>query len=489
MQSFKIALFASTALLPVTGIFAKKDKAIEKKQPNVIYIMADDLGIGDLGCYGQQAIKTPAIDNLATTGLRFTQHYSGSTVSAPSRCTLMTGKHTGHCYIRGNKAIPNESENGREFDFPLVDGEHTVADIFKQAGYETACVGKWGLGGPHTEGHPNKHGFDYFFGYLGQAEAHAYYPNVLWENNGKVILNKTAYSHDLIMDKALTFIKQNEEKPFFLYLSATIPHAELIVPPGELGEYDGMFNETPFVNNSGGGYCSQPKPRATFAAMVSRLDNGVQQIIDLLKEMGLYENTMIIFTSDNGTHSEGGHDPEFFNSNGIYRGTKRDLYEGGIRTPFVISYPAGIKPGATTDHISAFWDFMPTVCELTGIKSPENIDGISYLPTLLGKKGQKKHDYLYFEFHERNGTRCLIKDNWKLIQLNVNKTEQTTWELYNLKVDPSERNNVIDQQKKRVDNMKKMLLNARTGNENWNFPTVKWNSKFDWSIKETALVL
>ena len=474
MQSIKIVLFASTALLPVTSLFAQKGKTLEKKQPNVIYILADDLGIGDLGCYGQQVIKTPAVDNLAANGLRFTQHYSGSTVSAPSRCSLMTGLHTGHCYIRGNKAVPNEFENGRNFDYPLAPDAITVADIFKQAGYETACIGKWGLGGPHTEGHPNKHGFDYFFGYLGQAEAHKYYPDCLWENNNKVVLNKAVYSHDLIMDKALAYIKQNEGKPFFLYLTPTIPHAELIVPEGNLGEYDGMFEETPFVNNSGGGYCSQPKPRATFAAMITRLDSGVQQVVDLLKALGLFEDTIILFSSDNGTHEEGGHDPDFFNSSGIFRGTKRDLYEGGIHTPLVVSYPAGIqKPGVTIDHVSAFWDFLPTVCELTGVAKPKNIDGISFLPVLLGKKGQKKHDYLYYEFHERNGTRCIIKDNWKLIELNVYniyKKEPTTWELYDLKNDPSEKNNGINQHQKKFNTLKKILLAARTRNENWDFP-------------------
>jgi len=468
-QSVKTVLFASAALLPVTNLFAKRDKAVEKKQPNVIFILADDLGIGDLGCYGQQVIKTPAVDNLAATGMRFTQHYSGSTVSAPSRCALMTGKHTGHCYIRGNKGTPNEFENGHSFDFPLAAGETTVADIFKQAGYETACIGKWGLGGPHTEGEPDKHGFDYFFGYLGQADAHAYYPDCLWENNNKVILNKAVYSHDLIMDKALTFIKENKSKPFFLYLAPTIPHAELIVPEGELGGYDGLFNETPYTYNSTDGYCSQPKPRATYAAMVTRLDNGVQQVVNLLKDLGLYENTIVIFTSDNGAHAEGGNDPHFFKSTGIYRGIKRDLYEGGIRAPFIVSYPARIKPGAVTNHISAFWDFLPTVCDLTGVKKPGNIDGISFLPTLFEEKGQKKHDSLYFEFHERNGSRCLIKDNWKLIQLNVDKKEQTTWELYDLNTDPSEKQNVIDLYKNRVNSMKKIMLKARTRNENWDF--------------------
>ena len=464
-------LLSSAALLPFSLMQSPAQNNNQQNQrPNLIYIMADDLGIGDLGCYGQQLIKTPGIDALAESGLIFNNHYSGSTVSAPSRCVLMTGKHTGHSYIRGNKGFPAPSLK-THFDYPLADGEVTVAEIFKKAGYETACIGKWGLGGPETEGHPNNQGFDVFFGYLGQGRAHRYYPDYLWDNQERVMLDKKVYSHDLIMDKALEFIENNADEPFFLYLTPTIPHADLVVPEGELGEYDGMFEETPYVNRNkdGKGYRSEPKPRATFAAMVSRLDRDVSRVMKLLEEKGIADNTIVIFTSDNGTHVEGGHDPNFFDSNSIYRGTKRDLYDGGIHTPFVVSWPAVIAPGSETDHVSAFWDFLPTICDLIGEKKPKGIDGISYLPTLTGKGRQHKHDYLYYEFHERGGRKAVLKDGWKLIQLNVNEPEKTRFELYNINIDPSEQNNVIDANPKMAAKLMKIMEKSRTENPNWNF--------------------
>jgi len=432
--------------------------------PNVIYIMADDLGIGDLGCYGQTKIKTPAIDRLAENGMRFTQHYAGSTVSAPSRCSLMTGKHTGNAYIRGNKDA--KSADGDTYDYPLAKDETTVADIFKKRDYATACIGKWGMGGPESEGHPNKHGFDYFFGYLGQLHAHSYYPPFLWENDIKIILNKEVYSHDLVMEKALDFVDKNSENPFFIYLTPTIPHAELIVPEGELGIYEDKFCETPYVGNH---YCSQPKPRATYAAMVSRLDKDVQRIMDLLEKKGIADNTIIIFTSDNGVHAEGGHDPDFFGSNGPFRGIKRDLYDGGIRTPFVVHWPAKIKKGTVSYHPSSFWDFMPTVCDLIGIQQPKNTDGISYLPELTGKGKQKQHEYLYWEFHESGGKRAILKDNWKLIELFVNNPEKRSFELYNLSSDPGEIANVAQQYPDKAASLKTLLTKARSKNAVWNF--------------------
>ena len=460
-------LTCSSVLLP----FAVTDSQAAKpsKRPNIIYIMADDLGIGDLGCYGQQQIKTPAVDSLAAHGMLFTNHYSGSTVSAPSRCVLMTGKHTGHSYIRGNRGKTDVS--GEVYDHPLGAEEVTVAEILKRHDYTTACVGKWGLGGPNTEGHPNNQGFDYFFGYLGQGYAHRYYPDFLWENGTKIMLNNKVYSHDLIMEKALKFIDENSDHPFFLYLTPTIPHADLIVPPGELGEYDGMFDEKPFVNRSkdGKGYTSQPKPRATYAAMVSRLDKGVQMVMDLLREKGIEENTIVIFTSDNGVHSEGGHDPYYFDSNGIYRGIKRDLYDGGVHTPFIVYYPAVIKEATTADHISAFWDFLPTVCDLVGEKVPEGVDGISYLPTITGKGKQKQHDYLYFEFHERGGRRSILKDGWKLVELDVNVPETRHMELYNLSEDPSETQDFYARNPEKVAELLELMNGARTENPYWNF--------------------
>ena len=459
----KIVTFSGVFLLPfVSGqVYSQK---VQYKSPNVVFIMADDLGIGDLGCYGQDRIQTPAIDALAEQGMKFTQHYSGSTVSAPSRCVLLTGKHTGHSFIRGNKGY--KAEDGRSYDLNLADEEITVGEIFKSRNYVTACVGKWGLGGPSAEGHPNQQGFDYFFGYLGQGNAHRYYPTQLFENNTPVMLNKKVYSHDMIMDKALAFLDKNANKPFFLYLTPTIPHADIIVPNDELFDYDGKFQEVPF---HGKGYTWQEKTRATFAAMVTRLDRDVQKVVDLLDKKGILDNTIIIFTSDNGTHKEGGHDPRYFDSNGPFRGSKRDLYEGGIRTPFVVKWAAVIPEGSVSYQVSTFWDFMPTVCELIGAKTPDGVDGISYLPTLTGKGRQEQHDYLYYEFHEQGGKQAVIKDGWKLIHLQINNPQKECYELYNMNADPGEIANVVKLYPRKVDELKKIMKDARTTNANWKF--------------------
>ena len=463
MKTEKLILYSSLLLASCSNGSNSVENLVTTP-PNVVFIMADDLGIGDVGCYGQQRIKTPAIDQLAKNGLKFTQHYSGSTVSAPSRCVLLTGKHTGHSYIRGNKGY--KAEDGRYYDLNLADEEITLGEIFKTRNYTTACVGKWGLGGPSGVGHPNKQGFDYFFGYLGQGNAHNYYPVQLFENNNPVMLNHEVYSHDLIMEKALDFLDKNADKPFFLYLTPTIPHADLIVPNNELFDYDGKFAEVPFP---GPGYRPQPKPRATFAAMVTRMDRDIQRVVDLLKEKGVLDNTIVIFTSDNGTHHEGGHDPRYFDSNGPFRGTKRDLYEGGIRTPFVVQWPAKIQPGTVSYHVSSFWDFMPTVCDLIHAERPAGIDGISYLPTLLNTGNQQKHESLYFEFHEQGGKQAVIKDRWKLVHLNVNKPAQERYELYNLTADPGENSNVLSLYPEKVDSLKKIMSASHTKNENWQF--------------------
>lgn len=436
---------------------------VPMQTPNIVYIMADDLGIGDLGCYGQQQIKTPCIDGLARNGMMFMRHYSGSSISAPSRCTLLTGKHTGHAAIRGNK--PVTLADGEKYDTPLPAKEVTVAKLLKQKNYRTACIGKWGMGGPDSEGHPNHHGFDYFYGYLGQGHAHSYYPPFLFENNEKIMLEKKHYSHNLIVEKALDFIDKNAEHPFFLYFSPTIPHAELAVPEENMQQYEGQFQEKPFA---GGHYCAQPKPRAAYAAMVTLLDTNVGQIIELLKRKGVYENTIIIFTSDNGVHKEGGHDPEYFNSNAGLRGIKRDFYEGGIRTPFIVEWPGMIAPGSRNQHVSAFWDFLPTVCDITGISTPHDIDGISYLPVLKGLE-QPEHDYLYYEFYEKQGTQAVIQDDWKLISLQVNAPKKTHYELYNLKTDPKEQHNVAVLHPDRVEQLKALIKQAHTKNPIFNY--------------------
>jgi len=468
ITSFNVFLPVGMMFLPLSGLANKNIEQKVKSQPNIIFILADDLGIGDVGCYGQKIIKTPAIDSLAANGMRFIQHYSGSTVSAPSRCSLLTGKHTGHTFIRGNKGYTHT--DGFDYDLPLASSETTVAELFKQNNYQTACFGKWGLGGPESEGRPQNQGFDYFFGYLGQGDAHSYYPPHLFENDTKMLLDGKVYSHDLIMSKALDYINKSASKPFFLYLTPTIPHAELRVPEGELMGFDGKFPEIPFVSK-GGSYGSQTQPHATYAAMVTRLDRDVQRIVDLLKEKGIYKNTIIIFTSDNGAHKEGGNDPDFFDSNGAFRGYKRDLYDGGIRAPFIVQWPSVVPKGSISYHVSAFWDFLPTACDIIGTKAPKGIDGISFLPTITGEGKQKNHASLYFEFHEQGGRQAIIKDGWKLIRLNVNNSDKTKIELYNTHQDPAEVANVAKQYPEKVIELTALMDKQRTENKNWNFTT------------------
>ncbi len=433
--------------------------------PNIIYIMADDLGYGDLGCYGQQQISTPNIDRLAAQGIRFTDHYAGSTVCAPSRCCLMTGLHTGHSYIRGNREV---KPMGQE---PLPEGTVTVAGLLRQAGYATGLCGKWGLGGPGSTGHPNHQGFDYFFGYLGQRHAHNYYPEYLFENERKVPLEgnempeprrgdgagearvKKTYSSDVIGSKALDFIRQNSDGPFFLYFSPTIPHAN-----NEAGDH-GM--EVP----DQGEYSNRhwPEQQKNMAAMVSRLDRDVGRVMDLLNELGIAENTVVFFTSDNGPHAEGGNDPDFFDSNGPLRGIKRDLYEGGIRVPMIARWPGRITPGSVTDHASAFWDFLPTACELAGATRAPGLDGISYLPALSGG-AQREHDYLYWEFHEGGGTSQAVRSGrWK----GVRKTPSSPLELYDLLGDIGEREDLAAQNSEIAARLEGYLQAARSPSELW----------------------
>lgn len=458
-------LLSTVPLLSPMAVEAQE--TVPADTPNVVYIMADDLGIGDLECYGQRQIKTPNIDEIAHNGVKFMQHYSGSTVSAPSRCALLTGKHMGHAAIRGNAKV--NGSDGLPYETPLPEGEITVADLFKQRNYATACVGKWGLGGPGTEGMPNKHGFDYFYGYLGQGFAHNYYPEFLHENDRKIMLNGKAYSHDLIVEKALAFIDQHADEPFFLYFSPTLPHADLDAVREAMDEYEGDFCETPFDGKTGG-YKIQPSPRAAYAAMVTYLDKSVGLIVQKLKEHGLYDNTIVVFTSDNGVHSEGGHDPYYFDSNGPFRGQKRDLYEGGVRTPFVVQWPGVVPEGTVTTHLSAFWDFLPTIGELLNVRIPDGVDGLSYLPTLTGKGEQRQHGSIYYEFFEFGGKQSILTpDGWKLIRLEVSNPEKTYEELYNIYTDPGETTNVIKQYPETATRLRKLMETQRTENERFHF--------------------
>jgi len=450
---------------------------LEKAPPNIIYILADDLGYGDLGSYGQEKFSTPHLDLLASEGIQFTRHYSGSTVCAPSRSVLMTGLHTGHTPIRGNQEVKPEGQ------WPMPASAQTLAEGLKKAGYVTGAFGKWGLGYPGSAGDPVNQGFDRFFGYNCQRYAHRYYPEYLWENEEKVYLdgndwsNTETYAPDLIQQKTLDFIRENRDTSFFAFVPIVIPHAELIVPDDDIYQnYLGKFPETPYVGRPGADYgpdmlismyCSQENPHATFAAMVLRIDKYVGEIVKLVEELDLSENTIIMFTSDNGPHMEGGADPDFFNSNGGLRGYKRDLYEGGIRVPFIVQWPGTIQEGSISDHPSAFWDVLPTLAELTGFDYAET-DGISFLPELLGNE-QTKHEFLYWEFHERGGKQALMKDEWKAVRMNVGKDPDGPLELYNLNEDPGEEHNMAEAHPELVENFVRILEEQRVPSEKFNF--------------------
>ncbi len=452
-------------------------RAQESSRPNIVFILADDLGYGDLSCYGQKLFATPNIDKLASEGLKFTSHYSGSPVCAPSRSALMTGLHTGHTFVRGNKEVQPEGQ------WPLPQEAHTLLEMIKSAGYTTGVFGKWGLGYPGSEGAPENQGVDEFFGYNCQRLAHNYYPGHLWENTKKVILPgntgdaKNDYAPELIHEQALKFLDGNKDKPFFLFYPMVMPHAELAAPEKYMEQYRGKYlpektyngvdaGEVDFRN---GPYGSQPESHAAFAAMIHLLDEQVGDVVEKIRSLGLDKNTLIIFSSDNGPHIEGGADPDYFNSNGIFRGYKRDLYEGGIRVPMIARWTGVIGPGTVTDHVSAFWDFIPTFGELTGAQYSADIDGVSFLPTLTGQGKQQQHDHLYWEFHEQGGRRVLRDGDWKLVQYNVNKNPQGKYELYNLENDPEEKSDLAAKYPKRVKAMKKILLNEHTPSQAFPF--------------------
>jgi arylsulfatase A len=432
-------------------------------QPNIIFILADDMGYGDLGCYGQKLIQTPNLDAMAKQGLRFTQFYAGTAVCAPSRSSLLTGQHTGHTPIRGNKGVEPEGQ------WPIPDSAVTIAEVLKKGGYVTGDFGKWGLGPVASTGDPIKQGFDAFYGYNCQSLAHNYYPDHLWQNDTRVDFagNKppyySDYSADLIQQKALTFIKDQKDKPFFLYLSYTLPHAALQVPQGDslFAKYRKLFNEkerpVPDEMWNGKGYKPQSFPRAAYAAMVSRLDVYVGQVLQKLREYGIDKNTLVIFSSDNGPHKEGGNDPDYFKSSGPFRGIKRDLYEGGIREPFIAWWPGKIKAGATSDYAGAFWDLLPTFAELAKQPQPKGIDGISIVPALLGQKNAPAHPWLYWEFHEQGGKQAVRMGKWKGIKLNAAANPNGPIELYDLQTDISEKNNIADKHPDVVAEIKKIM--------------------------------
>lgn len=453
-----------------------QQKSEWSKSPNVIYILADDLGIGDISPYGQNFIKTPYLSQMADEGMRFTQCYSGTSVSAPSRASLMTGLHTGHTYIRGNMRIDPEGQ------VAMPAGTYTMAQMFHEAGYSTGCFGKWGLGYPGSESDPTKVGFDEFLGYNCQTLAHDYYPDHLWDGTERIEFPQNynqaegIYSADSIHNRALQYIKSHSKEKFFAYLSYTLPHAELVIPKDST--YQSYCNLIPAEDdkawiekrpNKKGAYGSAERPLAAFASMVTRLDRYVGDIMSLLKELGIDDNTILIFTSDNGPHREGGANPDYFQSYGPYRGEKRDLYEGGIRMPMIIRCPNHIKAGTTNDHIMAFWDMMPTFAELTGSSQDIQTDGISFLPTLLGKDNQEEHKYLYWEFHEKGGRQAIRYGKWKGVRLFVGYPEKTKFELYDLSKDIHEDNDVSEQNPEIAKKIETLMKEARTESELFDF--------------------
>ncbi|MAT31152.1 MAG: N-acetylgalactosamine-6-sulfatase [Roseibacillus sp.] len=433
-------------------------------KPNIIYILLDDAGYGDLSCYGQKKFLTPNIDRLASEGMKFTNHYSGSTVCAPTRSVIMSGLHTGHTPSRGNREIRPVGQ------FPIPAGTFTIAEALKNAGYVTGAFGKWGLGNPGSEGDPIHQGFDRFFGYNCQRNAHTYYPTWLFDDLRKIELDGKTYAHDLIMDKTVEWIDRQHDKPFFCFLPVTIPHAAMHVPEKYAAPFRKKFPE--FENKVGRYGNNKPfakNPAAQFAGMMTALDEGIGRILNTLERHQIDTNTIILLSSDNGPHKEGGHMPKYFNSNGGLRGFKRDLYEGGIRCPLLVRWPGKIKAGTTSDHISAHWDLFPTFCELAGTETPDDLDGISFLPALLGAE-QKQHEYLYWEFFEGGGKRAVRIGKWKAVQNQVNREGQNaSIEIYDLESDRAETRNLADQNTELITRVRNIFKRAHTPSALWKF--------------------
>ncbi|VGO20449.1 arylsulfatase [Pontiella sulfatireligans] len=457
----------------VLGFFLIAAGAVQARQPNVVFILADDLGYGDLGCYGQTMFETPNIDALAKKGMKFTNHYSGSTVCAPSRCALLTGMHMGHAAVRGNAELEPEGQQ------PMPADTYTAAHLFKKAGYKTGIFGKWGLGAAGSTSDTVAMGFDTFYGYNCQRLAHCYYPAWMWRNNereflwGNVSSFSKDYAPDFIHQEALKFIRENKDEPFYCYYALVQPHADMIAPEEYMKKHRGKY--LPELNYEEDYYTGQPEGHAAFVAMVNILDDYVGEVMAELDKLGIADDTLVIFASDNGAHEEGGADPEYFDSNAVWKGFKRDLYEGGIHVPMIAAWPGKIKEGVVNDHISAFWDFLPTVAELIGEPLPLKVDGVSYLPTLLGKDGQGNHDYLYWEFAMKGGRKAIRKGNWKGVRYDVFKASDSMLELYDLSADPGETKNLAEQYPEVVAELDALMKKSRkpANLDKWNFPQPK----------------
>jgi arylsulfatase A-like enzyme len=448
-------------------------------RPNIIYIMADDLGWAELGSYGQKKIKTPNLDRLAKEGMRFTQHYTSAPVCAPARFSLMTGKHGGHALVRSNYEIGEwDSHQGQ---LPMPEDEVTIAEILKEEGYATGAFGKWGIGRPGSEGDPLKQGFDRFYGYNCQRHAHNLFPEYIidqdervpLEGNTATVYGKT-YAPEKIADAAIRFVEDNREKPFFLYYPTVIPHLALQVPYDELGQYINEWEETPYVGKS---YQPHPTPRSAYAAMISYMDKQIGRLLNKLDELGLAENTVIFFTSDNGTtFLKEQVDYEFFESVANLRGLKGEVYEGGIRVPMIVRWPERIDPGQVTDHPSVHYDALATIADIAGIEVKKEHDGISYLPTLLGEK-QAQHDFLFWDFAGYGGQVALRQGDWKAVLRNLIKDPEAKMELYHLGEDPSEMVNLAEKHPEKVAEFTKAMIEARDEPEIERFRYWKYESE------------
>jgi len=454
---------------------ARASDAARIRTPNIIFFLADDLGRGEVGCYGQELIRTPHIDALAREGMRFTQHYSGSPVCAPSRCTLMTGKHTGRAYIRDNFEMGGWNEGDPEGQRPIPAGTETIARMLRRIGYRTAAIGKWGLGGPDSSGDPLRQGFDHFYGHLCQRIAHNHYTTHLWRDGKKEILdgnrwqNVTGkhYAPDLMAEDALRFIRERGDRPFFLYFATPVPHAAIQVPEDSLAEYRGRWPDPPYTGDKG--YLPHPAPRAGYAAMVTRMDRDLGRMMALLEELGIADRTIVFLSSDNGPTFNGGTDSTFFRSARPFRGLKCEVYEGGIRVPMIVRWPGRICAGSTAEHVSAFWDVLPTIAEATGAEAPRDIDGVSFLPTLLGEPGRRRHDHLYWEYHGSPSQAVRLGD-WKGVRRNARKDPDGPIELYDLACDIGETRDLAKEHPGIAGRIREIMA-SRTPSEfpEWNF--------------------
>ncbi|HAZ03512.1 MAG TPA: N-acetylgalactosamine-6-sulfatase [Prolixibacteraceae bacterium] len=509
---FPLLSVTATGILFSCGNASRDQAGTSGRKPNIVYILADDLGYAQLGCYGQQKIETPNIDALAANGMIFTQHYSGAPLCAPSRCVLLTGKHTGHAQIRANDEwgkrgevwdyVKTQENPELEGQYPLKAGTQTIASILQKEGYKTALVGKWGLGGPETEGAPNKLGFDFFFGHNCQRQAWNYYPRYLWKDTIKVWLNNeliipgtkdkkaklpkgadpkdensysafssNEYAPERMQKEAIVFIRENKEQPFFLYYATPIPHAALQAPKHWIDHYREKFgDEEPYSGEKN--YFPTRYPHATYAAMVSYLDEQVGELVTILKELGLYENTLIIFASDNGPANAGGSDSPWFDSAKPFKcgpgWGKGELTEGGIRVPMIAHWSGRIKAGQQTNLISAFYDVLPTLCDVAEIETPHDSDGISFLPTLLGEKKQRTHDFLYWEFPGAGGQQAIRMEKWKGVRRNILK-DSLRVQLYNLDEDIQELTDVSSRYPEIVQQMEKLFEQEHQTPENETF--------------------